>query len=46
MRWYLAGSLASLELAASSVDRVPLLKGRLSENASTATSYSWFVWDT
>jgi hypothetical protein len=28
------------------VERVPLLKGRLSEKASTATSYSWFVWDT
>jgi hypothetical protein len=27
------------------VERVPLLKGRLSERATTATSYSWFVWD-
>jgi hypothetical protein len=27
------------------VERVPMVKGRLDEKASTATSYGWFVWD-
>ncbi|MDI1494684.1 MAG: SAM-dependent methyltransferase [Candidatus Liberibacter asiaticus] len=26
------------------VERVPLVKGRIDPKASTATSYSWFVW--
>lgn len=26
-------------------DRVPMVKGRWAINASTATDYSWFVWD-
>jgi hypothetical protein len=26
-------------------ERVPLLKGRLDKNGTTATSYSWFVWE-
>jgi hypothetical protein len=26
-------------------ERVPMLKGRLDRNATTATSYAWFVWD-
>lgn len=26
------------------VERVPMVKGRYDPNASTATSYSWFVW--
>ena len=25
-------------------ERVPILKGKLSATASTATSYAWFVW--
>lgn len=27
------------------VERVPMVRGRYDPNASTATSYSWFVWD-
>jgi len=27
------------------VERVPMVKGRLDANASTATGYAWFVWD-
>lgn len=27
------------------VERVPMVKGRLDPRASTATGYSWFVWD-
>jgi hypothetical protein len=27
------------------VERVPILKGRLSYSATTATSYAWMVWD-
>lgn len=27
------------------VERVPMVKGRLDRNASTATSYAWFVWE-
>ena len=27
------------------VERVPMVKGRLDKEASTATSYAWFVWD-
>jgi len=27
------------------VERVPMVRGRYDSNASTATSYSWFVWD-
>lgn len=26
-------------------ERVPMVKGRLDENASTATGYAWFVWE-
>lgn len=26
-------------------ERVPMVKGRLDRNASTATSYSWLIWD-
>jgi hypothetical protein len=26
-------------------ERVPMLKGRLDRNGSTATSYAWFVWE-
>ena len=26
------------------VERVPMVKGRLDKNASTATGYAWFVW--
>ena len=28
------------------VERVPLVKGRLDQKASTATGYAWFVWRT
>jgi len=28
------------------VERVPMVKGRVDDKASSATSYSWFVWDT
>lgn len=28
------------------VERVPLVKGRLDQKASTATGYAWFVWNT
>jgi hypothetical protein len=31
-------------LFAPFVERVPMLRGRWEPNASTATSYSWFVW--
>lgn len=31
-------------LVAQFVERVPLIKGRVDPKASTATSYSWFVW--
>ena len=27
------------------VERVPMVKGRLSKSASTATGYGWFVWE-
>ena len=27
------------------VERVPMVKGRLDKSASTATGYSWFVWE-
>jgi hypothetical protein len=27
------------------VERVPMVKGRLDSNATTATGYAWFVWD-
>lgn len=27
------------------VERVPMVKGRLDEKASTATGYAWLVWD-
>jgi hypothetical protein len=27
------------------VERVPMVKGRLDRNATTATGYAWFVWD-
>lgn len=27
------------------VERVPMVKGRLDGNASTATGYAWFVWE-
>lgn len=27
------------------VERVPIVRGRLSRTATTATSYSWFVWE-
>ena len=27
------------------VERVPMLKGRLNANATTATGYAWFVWE-
>lgn len=27
------------------VERVPMVKGRLDGNATTATSYAWFVWE-
>jgi hypothetical protein len=27
------------------VERVPMVKGRLDQKASTATGYSWLVWD-
>jgi hypothetical protein len=33
-------------LYAPFVDRVPMAKGRWDPNASTATSYAWFVWRT
>jgi hypothetical protein len=31
-------------LYAPFVERVPMVKGRWDPNASTATSYAWFVW--
>ncbi len=31
-------------VVAQYVERVPMLKGRLDKNASTATSYAWLVW--
>lgn len=31
-------------LIAQFVERVPMLKGRLDKDASTATSYAWIVW--
>jgi hypothetical protein len=31
-------------LFAQFVERVPMVKGRLDEKASTATGYAWFVW--
>ncbi|MCA3246948.1 MAG: SAM-dependent methyltransferase [Azospirillum sp.] len=31
-------------IVAQFVERVPLVKGRVDQKASTATSYSWFVW--
>jgi hypothetical protein len=33
-------------LVATFVERVPMIKGVWSPTASSATSYSWFVWDT
>lgn len=27
------------------VERVPMVRGRLDKNASTATGYAWFVWE-
>jgi len=27
------------------VERVPMVRGRLDGNASTATGYAWFVWE-
>ena len=27
------------------VERVPMVKGRLSKSASTATGYGWFIWE-
>ncbi len=27
------------------VERVPMVKGRLDRNATTATSYAWFIWE-
>jgi hypothetical protein len=34
----------SPSLYAPFVERVPMVKGRWDPNASTATSYAWFVW--
>jgi len=31
-------------MIAQFVERVPMVKGRWDPNASTATSYAWFVW--
>jgi hypothetical protein len=33
-------------IIAQFTERVPIVKGRLSATASTATSYAWFVWRT
>jgi hypothetical protein len=33
-------------IVAPFVERVPMVKGRVDPNASTATSYAWFVWRT
>jgi hypothetical protein len=27
------------------VERVPMVKGRLDQKATTATAYAWFVWE-
>ena len=32
-------------IIAQFTERVPIIKGRLSANASTATSYAWFIWE-
>jgi hypothetical protein len=32
-------------IIAQFVERVPMVKGRLDQKASTATSYAWLVWD-
>jgi hypothetical protein len=32
-------------IIAQFTERVPILKGRLSATASTATSYAWFIWE-
>jgi hypothetical protein len=31
-------------IIAQSVERIPMVKGRLDAKANTATSYSWFIW--
>jgi hypothetical protein len=37
-------SVSPPTIVAPFVERVPMVKGRLDRNASTATAYSWLVW--
>lgn len=43
-RWQRLFSLTPPTIVAQFVERVPMVKGRLTETGSTATSYCWLVW--
>ena len=44
-RYHRLFSITPPTMVAQYVERVPMVKGRLDRNASTATSYAWLIWE-